>query len=183
GIITNHRGFIDVTSEPARGTTFCIYLPVADHPTSIVGLKLPLGRREIGRIPADGHVVLFVEDEIRQLELMRRSLEKEGYRVLAATDGVAAVETFLQYKDEISVVVLDIGLPKLSGWEALQRMRQADPTLRPILASGYISHEMESAMDQGELSALLMKPYQPNEIIEQVSLVVLKSAKSLNAVS
>ncbi|HXV84690.1 MAG TPA: MASE1 domain-containing protein, partial [Candidatus Binatia bacterium] len=89
GIITNHRGFIDVTSEPARGTTFCIYLPVADHPTSIVGLDLPLGRRGIGRIPAHGHVVLFVEDEIRQLELMRRSLEKEGYRVLAATDGVA----------------------------------------------------------------------------------------------
>lgn len=181
GIVTNHRGFIDVTSEPARGTTFRIYLPVADHPTGVVGLNLPRGRQEIGRTPANGHIVLFVEDEIRQLELMRRSLEKEGYRVLAATDGIEAVETFLEYKDEISVVVLDLGLPKLSGWEALQRMRKADPTLRPILASGYISHEMESAMDQGELSALLMKPYQPNEIIEQVSLAVLKSAKSLKA--
>ena len=59
-----------------------------------------------------------------------------------------AVETFLRHKDEISVVVLDLGLPKLNGWEALKKMRKADPTLKPILASGYISHDMESAMDQ-----------------------------------
>jgi hypothetical protein len=60
-------------------------------------------------------------------------------------------------------------------------MRKVDPTLKPILASGYISHDMESAMAQGELSALLMKPYQPEEIIEQVSLVIGRAAHSLNA--
>jgi len=60
-------------------------------------------------------------------------------------------------------------------------MRKADPSLKPILASGYISHEMESAMANGELSALLMKPYRPNEILEKVSLAALKTAKSLNA--
>jgi CheY-like chemotaxis protein len=112
---------------------------------------------------------------------MRRTLEKAGYRVLVATDGVEAVETFLRHKDEISVVILDLGLPKLNGWEALQKMRKADPALKPILASGYISHDMESAMDKGEISALLMKPYEPNEIIEKVALAVLKAAKTLNA--
>ena len=181
GIVTNHAGFIDVTSKPGCGTTFRIYLPLADNQTNLVGLDRPRGRQELGSIAVQGHVVLFVEDEIRQLELMRRTLEKAGYRVLVATDGVEAVETFLRHKDEISVVVLDLGLPKLNGWEALKKMRKADPTLKPILASGYISHDMESAMDQGELSALLMKPYQPDEIIEQVSLAVLKAAKSLNA--
>jgi PAS domain S-box-containing protein len=182
GSITNHGGFIDVTSEPGRGTTFRIYLPLADNQTSVVGLDQPRSRQELGSIAVDGHVVLFVEDEIRQLELMRRSLEKAGYRVLVAMDGVEAVETFLRHKDEISVVVLDLGLPKLNGWEVLKKMRKAAPTLKPILASGYISHEMESAMAEGELSALLMKPYQPNEIIEKVSLAVLRAAKSLNAV-
>jgi len=112
--------------------------------------------------------------------LMRRSLENAGYRVLVATDGIEAVEIFLRHKDEISVVVLDLGLPKLNGWEALQRMRKADPTLKPILASGYISSDMESAMARGELNALLMKPYEPEEILEQVSLAISKAAGSLN---
>jgi len=108
---------------------------------------------------------------------MRRSLEKAGYRVLTAEDGAEAVELFLRHKNEISVVVLDLGLPKLNGWEVLRRMRQAEPTLKPILASGYISHEAESAMRDGELSGVVMKPYRPNEILEKISLAVMKSAK------
>jgi PAS domain S-box-containing protein len=180
GIITNHGGFIDVTSKPVGGTMFRIYLPLADYPIDAVGLNRACGPRELASIEVNGQVVLFVEDEIRQLELMRTSLEKAGYRVLVAMDGIEAVETFLRHKDEISVVVLDLGLPKLNGWEAFQKMRKTDPTLKPILASGYISHEMESAMANGELSGLLMKPYRPNEILEKVSLAALKTAKSLN---
>jgi DNA-binding NtrC family response regulator len=121
----------------------------------------------------------FFVETIRR-ELMRRSLEK---RVIESCGHGRhrAVEIFLRHKDEISVVVLDLGLPKLNGWEALQKMRKADPMLKPILASGYISHDMESAMAEGELSALLMKPYEPEEILEKVSLAIRKAANSLSA--
>jgi PAS domain S-box-containing protein len=171
GIVANHGGFIDVASEPRRGTTFCIYFPIADQPGA-VELKPPTGTPYVESAATQGRVVLFVEDELRQLELMRGNLEKAGYRVLTATDGVEAVETFLQHKDEISVVVLDLGLPKLNGWEAFKKMKKADPTLKPILASGYISDEIESAMTEGQLAALIAKPYRPNQILETISLAI-----------
>jgi CheY-like chemotaxis protein len=171
GIIANHGGFIDVMSKPGQGTTFSIYLPIADR-AAAVELEPPDVNPCAESAPAPGRVILFVEDELRQLELMRGSLEKAGYRVLTAIDGVEAVETFLRHKDEISVVVLDLGLPKLNGWEALKKMKQADPTLKPILASGYISHEIESAMSEGKLAALVAKPYRPNQILETISLAI-----------
>jgi PAS domain S-box-containing protein len=181
GIVISHGGFIDVTSGSGRGTTFRIYLPLAGSQRGKAGRDRLEHALELESVAASGHVVLFVEDEVRQLELMRKSLEKAGYRVLVAMDGVEAIETFLRHKHEISVVVLDLGLPKLNGWEALQKMRKADPTLKPILASGYISSEMESALAEGQLSALLMKPYRPDEILEKVSVAVLRTAKTLDA--
>jgi DNA-binding NtrC family response regulator len=82
---------------------------------------------------------------------------------------VEAVETFRQYKDEIAVVVLDLGLPKLNGWDVLKQMKMADPTIKPILASGYVSAEVESALDKGELSAVIFKPYNLEEIKDAVA--------------
>jgi PAS domain S-box-containing protein len=177
GIVSNHGGFIDVNSDPGRGTTFCLYLPVTEVQAPALNLRPAHAVQGPASAAATSHTVLFVEDEVRQLELMRRSLEKAGYRVLTAEDGAEAVELFLRHKNEISVVVLDLGLPKLNGWEVLKRMRQAEPTLKPILASGYISHEAESAMRDGELSGVVMKPYRPNEILEKISLAVMKTAK------
>jgi two-component system, cell cycle sensor histidine kinase and response regulator CckA len=184
GIVTNHGGFIDVSSDPGQGTSFCLYLPVTEiQAAAAVNLRPAQGVQEPARAAVTSHVVLFVEDEVRQLELMRRSLEKAGYRVLTAEDGAEAVELFLRHKNEISVVVLDLGLPKLNGWEVLKKMRQAEPTLKPILASGYISHEAESAMRDGELSGVVMKPYRPNEILEKISLAVTKSPKRFSVPS
>jgi CheY-like chemotaxis protein len=171
GIVANHGGFIDVMSEPGQGAKFCIYLPSVDDSDAVVAPNSITAPGDLRNAPTQGQCVLFVDDEKRQLKVMRRVLEAAGLRVLVAADGVEAVEQFAKHKDEITAVVLDVGLPKMSGWEAFQKMKIIDPTLKPILASGHMSAEIEAAMLKGELRAVLMKPYEVKEIVEAVCAV------------
>jgi PAS domain S-box-containing protein len=178
GIVTNHRGFIEVASQPNHGTTFLIYLPLAQPGSFVRDRAESLGENKLGSFSAEGHTILFVEDETQQLELMRRFLESEGYQVLPAADGAVAVDHFLKHKDEISVVVLDLGLPVLNGWDAFQKMKQVDPGLQPIVATGYVPSEIESALARGELSAIIIKPYRLDEVLEKINLAAAKVART-----
>jgi signal transduction histidine kinase/ActR/RegA family two-component response regulator len=170
GIVSDHGGFLDVTSEPGRGTTLHVYLPHVERRHGSLEDRRPRSARHFPDSRGAGQTVLFVEDEIMQVELMRKALEAAGYRVLAAADGLEAVDIFSQHKDEIAVVVLDIGLPKLNGWEALQKMKGIDPTLKPIIASGNIPPQVDALVANGELSTVLRKPYGLNEILEKIAL-------------
>ncbi|MDZ4347728.1 MAG: response regulator, partial [Candidatus Binatia bacterium] len=109
------------------------------------------------------------------------TLEAAGYRVLTATDGLEAVEIFSQHKDEIAAVVLDIGLPNLNGWEALQKMKEIDPTLKPIIASGNIPPQVDTLVANGELSTVLRKPYGFDEILEKIALAAKPAAGHMRA--
>ena len=110
GVVHNHRGFVQVDSEPGRGTSFCIYLPLAGAPDlgSIDG-------QSVGADRDPGRTVMLVEDEEMLRDLGVMLLEADGYRVLAAKDGVEAVEMFEAHADEIGLVVCDLGLPRLGG--------------------------------------------------------------------
>ena len=167
GIVKNHAGFIEVESQMGRGSTFCIYLPVPNEATaqtsqqrvSSAALK-PAGR---------GETILFVDDEEHQLNVMRRFLESEGYRVLAAKDGLEALETFRRHKEEVAVAVLDLGLPKLGGWQAFQQMREIRPELKALVATGFVSADVEAEMAQGKLGGVIAKPYQLDDVLEKIS--------------
>ncbi|MDP2602562.1 MAG: MASE1 domain-containing protein [Deltaproteobacteria bacterium] len=181
GIVSDHGGFLDVTSEPNRGTTVHVYLPHAERRRGTVEDRRPRGARLFPNLRGTGQIVLFVDDEIMQVELMRKTLEAAGYRVLTATDGLEAVEIFSQHKDEIAAVVLDIGLPNLNGWEALQKMKEIDPTLKPIIASGNIPPQVDTLVANGELSTVLRKPYGFDEILEKIALAAKPAAGHMRA--
>ena len=121
-------------------------------------------------------MILFVEDEAQQLKYMRRLLEGEGYRVLGAQDGVEAVALHRRYSNEIDLVVLDLKLPKLSGWNAFQEMKREDPRLKALVASAYVTPEVKSAIESGELLGLFVKPYSVDLFLARISDVIRKPA-------
>jgi PAS domain S-box-containing protein len=176
GIVTNHKGFIDVESEPGRGTTFRICLPVPPDSATMAHPKEQAGAKGRKKFRGNGETILFAEDEIRQLRLMQDFLQTVGYRVLAASDGAEAVETFRSNGDKMALVVLDLGLPKLNGWEAFRKMREIDPSVKAIFATGFMAPQIESQLAVGGVSAVIMKPYQLDEVVETISSVIKKTA-------
>jgi CheY-like chemotaxis protein len=174
GIVREHDGFVEVESEPGQGTTFTIYLPIR-HANG----KFP-GKPEAEKpAPETGPVhgtVLLVDDEERQLDLIQGLLKKIGYRVLTAKDGIEAVEIHGRHKDEIAVVVLDLGLPKLGGWEAFLRMKQAQPGVRTIVTSGYIKADLRSEMIREGVAAIIHKPYMPDDLAAKIGAAISQQA-------
>ncbi|HTM08074.1 MAG TPA: response regulator [Verrucomicrobiae bacterium] len=167
GIIREHDGFVEVESEPGRGTTFYLYLPlkpidekstVAVHTVNLNGIEERRG----------DETLLFVDDEERQVSLIQDFLRSRGYRVLVARDGVEAVEVHRRHKDEIAAVILDLGLPRLNGWEAFLRMKHDQPNVKTIFASGYIKAEIRSEMINQGVVGIIHKPYLPEELLAKV---------------
>jgi CheY-like chemotaxis protein len=174
GIVGSHNGFIDMQTEPGSGTTFRIYLPVRPvAPGTAVASPAALTGNTA---PAGGRTLLFVDDEIRQAELMKQLLEGKGYRVLLAHDGVEAVSLYRRHKDDIDVVVMDLGLPRLDGWQAFLRMKQEEPGVRAIFASGYIKGDIKADMIRHGAAGIIHKPYVPDDLLGQIAAAVGQGA-------
>jgi signal transduction histidine kinase/ActR/RegA family two-component response regulator len=167
-IVSEHAGFIEVTSEPGCGSTFHIYLPIPGEEAAVDEIIAPSAEDKLQDRPRQREMILYAEDDPRLSGLMQQWLEREGFKVLKAQDGAEAVEVHSRYKDLIAVAILDFGLAKLNGWEAFQRMKQINPSLKGILASGYVSAEAESWLAKGEVNGVLQKPYAAAEVLATI---------------
>jgi two-component system, cell cycle sensor histidine kinase and response regulator CckA len=117
------------------------------------------------RLSAQG-TFLIVEDEQLMLRLMAKLLRNHGYRVLTAADGEEAIEIYRRHKQEIDVVLLDMGLPKMTGWEVLLQMKDENPAVRVVIASGYLEPEAKNKMYGAGIKHFVSKPYMPEEVVK-----------------
>jgi CheY-like chemotaxis protein len=161
GIIKGHRGMIDVTSELGRGTTFEIYLPATEK--ALVKEQTAAIQILIGT-----ETVLLVDDEQMVLEVTRELLESLGYRVYAAGSGQEEIAVYMEKRNEIDLVILDMVMPGLSGGETFDRLREIDPQIRVLLSSGYsITGQAKQILERG-CNGFLQKPFQLKTLSQKI---------------
>jgi PAS domain S-box-containing protein len=154
GIVQQNNGFIDVSSEPGKGTTFRIYLPRYADPIVDSQLKqaleIPMGR---------GETVLLVEDESGILEVAKTMLEKLGYRVLAASTPQEALTLAEEYSNGIQLLITDIVMPEMNGRKLAERLYSLYPDMKKLFMSGYTADVIANRGVLEEGMNFLQKPF------------------------
>jgi len=113
-------------------------------------------------------MILVVEDEIPMLNLLKKILEDEGYRVLTARDGTEAIQVYTRHKNEVALVLCDMALPRLGGWTVFLHLRELKPEVKMILSSGYLDPKVKSDMVKAGVKDFIFKPYLPETILKSV---------------
>jgi len=112
--------------------------------------------------------ILVVEDERLMLRLLRRVLSSSGYQVLTAADGEEAINIYRRHRREIDLVLLDLGLPKISGVEVFGMMKEANPAVCVVVASGYLERETKNKMHEAGVIQFVDKPYMIDKVLESL---------------
>ncbi len=164
GIVRSHNGFLKVYSEAKKGTVFSIYLPPSSGEE---GSDLDVGPSHVGEpYSTYGKKILFVDDEPGIREAAEFLLEQAGYVVVTAKDGMTALDIYKEEWEDISLVVLDLNMPELSGREVLENFTIINPKVRVLIATGYITPEERAGLKG--IVEVIEKPFDFEQLVQKV---------------
>jgi CheY-like chemotaxis protein len=177
GIVKQHQGWIEVASEPRKGTTFDVFFPAAEAPP-VKSSPPPVA------VAAGGgaRTILFVEDEESIRVLARRMMEKAGYQVLEAVSGKTARDLWKAQASEIDLLLADFVLPDgIRGDELARQFRQEKPDLKIIVTSGYSPETVGANPAAMEDTIFLQKPFAMRVLLETIDSCLKASPASVSA--
>ena len=172
GLVRGHGGFVDVLSALGRGSQFRVFLPAAASGAAAPATATPFVRRQTG----GGRHVLLVDDEESILAVTTSILRRQQFAVLAASDGIEAMELLRRHADQIALVMTDLMMPRCDGVQLAEEVRRFRPELPIIIASGLVPLASESD-NRGRLRALgittvLTKPYSETQLLDTIEKVL-----------
>jgi len=165
-IIHDHNGFIDVNSELNRGTVFNVYLPVLEQEYVKKSKKI---ENEI--IYGDGTILIIDDEELIRVTT-KKMLQTSGYKVITADNGEEGVRIFKENHNEIIAVILDMAMPKKSGRDSFFEMKDYDPDVKVLLATGYKHDERSEEIIKSGVKGFIQKPYTICELSRAIYKVI-----------
>jgi PAS domain S-box-containing protein len=161
-IVRHLQGWITVSSRRGQGSTFRVFLPRTER----LAVKEPEEKEAAARPGKE--TILLADDEDGVRKLTAAVLEHNGHHVIQAKDGEEALEAFRRLRKQVRLVVLDLKMPKMSGWETLDQIRRLDPQVPVILTSGCALEEEQARARLRGVHALLPKPYRAQTLLNAV---------------
>ena len=169
-IVTAHRGYVEVSSQPDSGSKFTVYLPATAIPGST-----PAEETVAPPPSGNGELILVVDDELAITEMAKNTLETYNYRVISARNGAEAVTQFHRNQAEVRVIIMDMMMPIMDGPAAIETIQKASRQVRIIGTSGLESESALVRANELRVDSFLRKPYSNESLLFALKRVLTPS--------